>query len=105
MNGTGKMNIEICKKCQYYPDWYELNFQDKFELVFYGYKKTKDSEIASKCKIKHIGRSGTDYSYMFAKFRPETLLKKSRVKPIKEFCMCYAEHVMSEWNENEYRTL
>ena len=37
-----KMNIEICKKCPNYPDWYELVSQNKFELVFQGYKKSED---------------------------------------------------------------
>ena len=99
------MNIEICKNCPNYPDWYELVSQDKFGLVFQGCKKmgeTGNFRVLNKCMVKHVGRSGTDYSYMFAKFRPEILLNKPRVKPIKESCPCYAEHVMSEWNENEY---
>ena len=95
------MNLEICKSCPNYPDWYELVSQNRFELVFQGYKKMGKSEDLvnlSKCMVKHIGRSGTDYSYTFTKFRPEILLSKSRVKPTKEICPCYVEHIMGEWN-------
>ena len=102
------MNLEICKKCPNYPDWYELVSQDKFELVFQGCKnmgKSENFRVLNNCMVKHVGRSGTDYSYMFKRFRPEFLLSKPRIRLMKEFCLCYAEHVMSEWNENEYRPL
>ena len=97
-----KMNIEICKKCLNYPDWYELVSQNRFELVFQGCKKMGKSEnfrVLNKCMVKHIGRSGTDYSYMISRLRPEFLLSKPRIRLMKEFCPCYAEHEMSKWNE------
>lgn len=55
----------------------------------------------NRCVVRHIGRSGTDYSYMISKLRPEFLLSKPRIRLMKEFCPCYAEHQISEWNKNE----
>lgn len=53
----------------------------------------------NRCVVKHIGRSGTDYSYMISKLRPEFLLNKPRIRLMKEFCPYYIEHMMDDWNE------
>ena len=97
------MNLEVCEKCPNYPDWYELVEQDKVYLFFMGYKKNKEFEksvVQTNCLVK-LFRSGTDYSYMITKFKPESLLNKPRIRLMKEICPCYAEHQLNEWNNEK----
>ena len=42
MIGIKKMNAEICKKCDYYPKFYELGKISDKEFVFYGYQDMED---------------------------------------------------------------
>ena len=90
------MNIEICKNCKYYPEWFEFIRRNKAELVFHGYRKNEKLSMPEcSCIVKHVGTNfNGDYGYVSAKFKPETLLSNPRIEPMKHLCPYYAEHIV-----------
>ena len=103
------MNFDICKKCKYFPSYYEITKTNKNEILFHGIQEMKDTSNFVSCIISYKGKSD---KYIANKFKEhkipvihsetfyfEALLKDKKVKPIKKLCPYYTEHQLSDWNE------
>lgn len=103
------MNIDICKKCKMYPDYFLHQFykgykKDIVKHYFYGYKnpeneKTNFDEITYPCLI--IETSNKDYFSIGEKpkFLPEEIFSHKNIEPDKEQCPYYIEHQIQNWNK------
>ena len=96
------MNIEICKKCEYYPKFYELGKISDKEFVFYGYQDMEDGSNFVSC-IVCCKNTGLNFpAKRIGNIIPSTksfnLLNDKRVYPNEQICPYYMEHLINDWN-------
>ena len=99
------MNIEMCKKCEYYPKFYELGKISDEEFIFYGYQDMKDGTSFVSC-IVFCKNNGLNFpAKRIENIIPSTnsfdLLNDKRVYPSKQICPYYMEHLINDWNKKK----
>lgn len=95
------MNIEICKKCKMYPEYFikQHDLDNKKNIhYFYGYNKKYFEECdAWPCII--IEKSSKNYSR--DDFSVDEIFSHKNIKPDKRSCPYYLEHQISDWNKKK----
>ena len=86
------MNIEICKKCEYYPKFYELGKISDTEFVFYGYQDMEDGSNFVSCVVCCQNTDIIPSTKFF------DLLNDKRVYPSEKICPYHMEHLINDWN-------
>ena len=100
------MNIEICKNCPNFPEYYEFREKCKNELIFHGKRKLNtgySDKFAREVSCVVIHKGIKLDGYMVIKYKPEKLLNRSKIVPTEGYCPYYVEHKLNEWNwKNEH---
>lgn len=91
-----KMDIEICKQCEYFPDKYYIINRDKIEVKFHGFRKNSNNRDECSCILTY---EGSKFRENNVSYNPYFLLKNPRIKPMEYICPYYMEHQLSEWNK------
>ena len=104
------MNLEICKRCKRKPNFYRVDFIENQIMRLEGLKVNNDYTMSIACylyikdkeqidKIEEEMISLTFKEGEFQIFKPEEVYNNKN--EVDETCCYYAEHQISDWNNQK----